>query len=157
MKDFFWQIIKLALFAFLILTLQISVLKEFTDLAFNLPLVTIIAIASLASLELTLASAAVIVGIISLLSYNSLVYWTFILAALVTNQLNPKNLEDKFLIAAFYCAISTPIFEIIYAPVKEGLINKSIIATLVNLATLIPIYFILKLIIIKEKKRKLYS
>ena len=155
MKYFIWQTFKLASFAFLILTLQLAVLKELSPLNFNLPLVAIITIASIASLEVSLYSASFFVIAISLLSYNSTFYWTFLVAAFITNQFSPKNLEDKFLIAAFYCAVFTPVFEILYSPVKEALINKCIFATLINLATLIPIYFILKFVIV-EKKRNLY-
>jgi hypothetical protein len=152
MKKVFWQIIKLVLFAFLILTLQIAVLKEISDISFNLPLVAIITIASFSSLEISLYSASIFIAAISLLSYDNTIYWAYLIAAFITNQLNPKNLEDKFLVAAFYCSLFTPIFEIFFTPVKEHLINKCIINTLINLATLIPVYFVLKLALSNKKK-----
>lgn len=155
MKETFWQIIKLVFCAFLILTLQVAVLKFITDASFNLPLVAIIAIASFSSLEISLYSATIFIAATSVLTYGSSVYWVYLLIAYITNQFNPKNLEDKFLIAAFYCSIFTPILEIIYTPIKEDLVNKCLTTTLINLATLIPLYFILKLTL-REKKKTLY-
>lgn len=155
MKETIWQIIKLVLCAFLVIALQVAVLKEVTDIAFNLPLVAIIAIASFSNLEMSIYSAAIFIASISLLSYDNVIYWSYLLIAFITNQFNPKNLEDKFLVAAFYCSIFSPILEIIYTPVKEDLINKCITTTLINLASLVPIYFLLKLTL-SQKKKTLY-
>lgn len=155
MKEIFWQSFKLVFLAFLILILQVAVLKEVTDISFNLPLVAIITIASFSNLETSLFGASIFIAAISLLSYNNSLYWGYLLVAFITNQFNPKNLEDKFLVAAFYCALFTPIFEFIYTPVKENLLNKCITTTLINLSTLIPLYFILKLTL-RSKKKTLY-
>lgn len=155
MKEIFWQIIKLVLCAFLILTLQIAVLNFITDINFNLPLVAIIAIASFSSLEFSLYTATIFIAATSMLSYGSNLYWVYLVIAFVTNQFNPKNLEDKFLIAAFYCSLFTPILEILYTPIKEDLVHKCLTTTLINLASLVPIYFLLKLSL-KEKKKTLY-
>ena len=134
------------------MVLQVAVLKEITDISINLPLVAIIAIASFSSLSVSIYTSTFLVIAISLLSYNSSVYWTYILVAYITNQFNPKNLEDKFLVAVFYCLIFSPIFELIYTPVRTELVDKSISVTLINLATLIPVYFILKLSLSQKKR-----
>jgi hypothetical protein len=155
MNETIWQIIKLVLCAFVVIALQVAVLKEVTDIAFNLPLVAIISIASFSNLEMSIYSAAIFIASISLLSYDNVIYWSYLLIAFITNQFNPKNLEDKFLVAAFYCSVFSPILEIIYTPVREDLINKCITTTLINLASLVPVYFLLKLTL-SQKKKALY-
>lgn len=155
MKQNLWQIIKLCLFVLIILILQTSIIKEISSINFNLPLIAIICIASFSSLEISLYSAAMFMAATSLLSYNSSLYWGYLVLAFITNQLNPKNLEDKFIIAAFYCTLSSPILELIYSTATRNLISKCIIATLINLATLVPLYFITKMIL-APRKRILY-
>lgn len=155
MKQNLWQIIKLSLFVLMILILQTSIIKEISPINFNLPLVAIISIASFSSLEISLYSAAMFMAAISLLTYNSSLYWGYLVLAFITNQFNPKNLEDKFIIAAFHCTLASPIFELIYSPAKENLVSRCIIVTLINLATLVPLYFITK-IILAPRKRILY-
>ena len=156
MKEVFWHSIKIVFFTFLILVLQIAVLKEITDLSINLPLIAVISIASFSNLSTSLYSTGLLVIAISLLSYNNHVYWDYLLLAFVVNQFNPKNLSDKFLVAAFYCIVFSPIFELIYAPSQEAFLDKCISVTLINLATLIPVYFVLKLGL-SIKKRELYT
>ncbi len=139
------------------MALQVAVIKEFTSLNFNLPLVSIIAISSFSNLEISLYCAGLNVVLINLLSYNNSFYWSYLLVALAVNQLNPKNLEDKLLIALFYCVILSPVFELIYTPFRENLINKCITSTLINLASLIPLYFILKIFFFEKPKSYYYQ
>lgn len=157
MKEKVWQFFKATVFVCFVITLQIAVLKEFSTLGFNLPLVSIIAISSFVNLEISIYSASLSIVLINLLSYNNSFYWSYLIVAILVNQLNPKNLEDKFLIALFYCVILSPIFELIYTPLHENLINKCITSTLINLATIIPLYFILKIFFIEKPKGYYYQ
>lgn len=154
MKNILWQGLKVVFFTLVILSLQIAVVKEITDISFNLPLLAIISIASFASLELSLYSAAFFVISISLLSYNSGLYLSYILIAFITNQFNPKVLQDKFLVAAFYCIIFSPLLELIHNPISEGILDHYISTTVINLATLVPVYFILKIFFAKNSSIK---
>ena len=150
-----WQSLKLFLIAALVLSLQTAVLKELINFEINLVLVSIICIACFTSLNLSILTGIFFVLVINLLTYNSSFYWIYLLLAIVANQFNPKQLEDKFLVAVFYCALFSPVFELIYTPFKDNLLHKCIMATLINTLALIPMYFLIKFLI-KEKKKRAY-
>lgn len=153
MKQKFWQLTKLFFLALILLALQISLVKEITSFNINLPLLSIIAIASFCSLELSLYTAMFYIATTYILSYNNTIIFGYAIAALLCYKCNPKNIEDKFLVAMFYCLVLSPIFEIIYNPIKDNLIQSSIQNTITNMICMIPIYFIVKTTLKVKQKR----
>lgn len=86
MSDLIKQSIKIALFAFLVVIVQVAVVTQLSDLPINLAFCTIIASASLLGfLEVSVLCGALLVAS-SLLVYSGFVFWIYPVIGIIASQ-----------------------------------------------------------------------
>ena len=77
---------------------------------------------------------------VSLLTYDSTIFWSYPLLALLASKINPEQVSAKFLVAVIFSLIFTPVFEFVYA----GSMNSWLTASISNLISSIILFWTLK-------------
>lgn len=134
------EIFKLALIALVLVLLQTSLLSGFELLSINLPLAVIFVSSTLLTSTNNLIFASMLTIMVSLMTYDGTIFWSYPLLALVASKINPTQVSAKFLVAIIFSIMFTPVFEFIYA----GSMNNIIAASISNLVSTILLYWLLK-------------
>lgn len=151
MSDILKRSIKIGLFAFLIVIVQVAVVSQLTDLPINLAFSAIIAFASLLGLlEISVLTGALVVGS-TLLVYNGFIFWIYPVIGIIAQRINPYHIADKLLVSIMGVFVFTPILEL-FNPSSLNYLQKIISALLFNLITTIPMYFLVKILFYKPKQ-----
>jgi len=151
MSDLIKQSIKIALFAFLVVIVQVAVVTQLSDLPINLAFCTIIASASLLGfLEVSVLCGALLVAS-SLLVYSGFVFWIYPVIGIIAHRINPNHIADKFLVSIIGVFIFTPILEM-FNPSSLNYLQKIISALLFNVMATIPMYFLVKILFYRRKQ-----
>lgn len=146
--------LKIFLFCFALVSLQIAVVTEFAGFSFNFPFACIIVFASLLTLyEATLAALFFMV-FIAMFSYNSQILWIYPIIAILGTKLNPSNIDDKFLVCIVYALLFTPLVEL-FSSSSLGLVARILNSSLSTIITAIPLFFLVK-VLFKARKSSMY-
>lgn len=149
--------LKLALkiigFCFLIIVLQTSLINSFWGFNINLPFIVVIAFASLLGVYENVIAGLFFCSIISLLSYDNHLPWIYLVLGIIANRLNPENIADKLLICIIFCLILTPLMEL-FNPNSSRYLYRILSSSLINVVTVIPMYFIVNFVFSKTNTLK---
>jgi len=151
MSDLVKQSIKIAIFAFLVVLVQVAVVTQLTDLPINLPFSALIAFASLQGfLEVCVLGGALLLGS-TLLVYNGFIFWIYPVIGIVAQRINPNHIGDKLLVSIMGIFVFTPILEL-FNPCSLNYFQKIISGLLFNLIATIPMYFLVKILFYRRKQ-----
>ena len=142
--------IKIFLFCFLLISLQISTVTEFMGFSFNFPFACIIVFASLLSLYEATLTALIFMIFVSMFSYDSQILWIYPVLAILGTKLNPSNIDDKFLVCIVYVLIFTPLLEL-FNPSSLGFLARTLNSSLSTIITAIPLFFLVKVLFKRQK------
>ncbi|NQY81156.1 MAG: hypothetical protein HRT47_12690 [Candidatus Caenarcaniphilales bacterium] len=145
LKKYFFTCI----YAFLVVTLQISTFSFFTDLSPNFILVNIAVSSALFDLGLNLVFISFIVLMIRAGTYDSQFLWYLPLIAVIFKFIYIKELKDPLLLCIFYTTVLTvgvtlfntdtlPFFELLYKSLP------------INVLLAVIVYFIMKKLILRK-------
>jgi hypothetical protein len=145
--------IKILIFCFVVINLQVSLLSGFAALPFNLAFVSILVIASLLGIYESMLAASILCIGASLLIYDHYIFWLYPLIALIANRINPPQIADKFLICIIYNLGFTPLIELLHP--STNYTNQILTSILTNLLCAIPLFFVVKFFF-SNNSRNLY-
>lgn len=144
-------IIKVSIFAFLVVVLQVGFISQFTDAPVNLIFASVIAFASILGLFENVLLSGLFCIASTLLIYDNFIFWIYPTIAILAHKINPSYIADKLLVCIIAVFIFTPILEL-FNPNSLPYIQKIISALLFNLIATIPMYFVVKMIFYRPKQ-----
>ena len=146
--------LKIFLFCFFLISLQIAVVTEFMGFSLNFPFACIIVFASLLSLYEATLAALIFMIFVSMFSYDSQILWIYPVIAILGTKLNPSNIDDKFLVCIVYALLFTPLLEL-FSSSSLSLVARTLNSSLSTIITAIPLFFLVK-ILFKSQKTSMY-
>jgi hypothetical protein len=141
-KVFSKIILKVFLFCFAIICLQLSIVQDFLGFSINFPLACIIAFSTMLSMFETVLASVFFMSFVFLLSYDSQLIWAYPVIGIMASKFNPEDIEDKFLVSIVFSLIFGPLLEF-FNPNSSGYLNKILYASLSTVIAVIPIYFMI--------------
>lgn len=135
--------LKILLFSFIVINLQIAIVGNCYGFTVNLPFASIIVFAALLSLYEAVFAALIFMVLTSIFSYDSQILWIYPILAFIAVKLNPSHIDDKFLVAVIYSLVFTPLLELFSLSNQEYL-ARTLNSSLSTIASVILLFFIVK-------------
>ncbi len=147
--------LKVVVYCTFVLLLQTALIGDLylTDVQVNLLFSSLIVFASCLSFFETIIAASFITISISMLLYDSQIYWFYPIAGALASWMNPNFVPDKFLIAILYTISFTPLFELMSTS-STPYWDRTMESVLLNVLTVIPLYVIIRLVFVPKQVRQ---
>lgn len=152
MKQNIFLGIKVFLFCFFILIVQIALVEEFRFSSVNLVFGSLIVFSSILSTTEVILGSVFFTVFSAMLFYNGDILWVYPIVAIGASKFNPEQIPDKFLLCLIYTILLTPVLEI-FNPSSLSYLEKVSEGILVNLVSIIPLFFLVKFIFYKREEK----
>jgi hypothetical protein len=143
MKKEIFLVFRLFLFCFFVSMVQVSLVQEFTQLNVNLLFSSLIVFAGIRNTKEVILANLFFIILSTMLLYDASIPWIYALVSITASRLNPEQIPDKFLLCMIYTIFLTPIIEA-FNPMTSSYIEKISEGILVNLISMLPLFFLIK-------------
>lgn len=154
MNKLFKTGLKIFIFCFLVVNLQLSIIPLLSFPSFNFAFAAILASSILLTSLESFVLATLLAAMSSMLVYDNSIFWLYPVIAVIANKINPPQINNKIFVLLVYCFIFTPALEI-FNPSKAGYFINASTAIALNLVASLVMYWVISLTLKDSSNKQL--